>query len=945
MSKRSLWRLIATLLICGVCSYFFVPLSKVRLGLDLKGGVHFELEVQGQEALEADLRDTRDRVQAQLAEKGFGTAAVAMDGAAVKIDGITSDQKPNVDKILEAYAGNYDVAFDGKTFRITQKGSYQTYLKSDANKRAIQIIENRINQFGVAEPEVTATGAEGNRIVVELPGVGEAERERIKNLLATPGRLEQRILSKEDKMGYTGYQTREAAMAAFSGQLPPNTELLPELESERDIRRAGVVPAPKGKAEEKIKAWHLVENRVYVDGADIMNSNPSVDPNTDRHEIHYTLNKKGSDDFYNLSVLASNENRLIAIVLDRKIVSVLSCREPIPGGSVRITGSFTKADAEDFSLKLKSGAMRASMKFLEERAMGPSLGADSIHSGVLASLIGFGVVVIFMLVFYHWSGLNAIIALTVNLVVMLGLMGSFHSVITLPGIAGFALTIGMAVDANILIYERIKEEMRNGKSVAGAVQAGFDRVFWTIVDSHVTQLFAALLLFIFGTGPVKGFAVTLTVGVVASLFTSIYISHYIFDWVLERHPDTKTLSVGTHSFFENSKFDFMRWKGLALAISWSIILVCIVAAQPWKGSHSRVKLGMQFVGGIDMNVRFKGSVGQDQVRSALAKGGIADAAVVAYENKEGFKDYSIKVKAKAGQDVKDSSVQIKKILDCLKTLDPDAAKDPRPDLNTEPVGSILDKWVKTNPMAAPGDEQTIRMSYEPIVAKVTTAKEKLGFFTDYSQIPGDLPPQLREGLVKEYRLGNLAIRNFESFSPSISGEWTWKTLQAVFWALGAILVYVMFRFTMSFAIGGIVSLIHDILMALGLFVLFGYEFSVPVVASFLILIGYSMSDTIVVFDRIRENSHKPEYRRAKISQLVNDSINQTLSRTILTSMSVLFVAFCLWRFGGVALRDLAFPIFVGVITGTYSSIYIASPVVVYWEKWFGHKDNLKQKHG
>jgi preprotein translocase subunit SecF len=199
-------------------------------------------------------------------------------------------------------------------------------------------------------------------------------------------------------------------------------------------------------------------------------------------------------------------------------------------------------------------------------------------------------------------------------------------------------------------------------------------------------------------------------------------------------------------------------------------------------------------------------------------------------------------------------------------------------------------------------------------------------------------------LVKDYRLGNLGVRNLESFSPSISGEWTWKTIQAVLWALGAILVYVMFRFTMSFAVGGIIALIHDILMALGLFVLFGYEFSVPVVASFLILIGYSMADTIVVFDRIRENSHKPEYRRVKISQLVNDSINQTLSRTIMTSLSVLFVAFCLWRFGGSALRDLSFPIFVGVITGTYSSIYIASPVVVYWERWFGHKDNLKQKH-
>jgi preprotein translocase subunit SecD len=292
-----------------------------------------------------------------------------------------------------------------------------------------------------------------------------------------------------------------------------------------------------------VKTWVLVEEKVYVDGADINKADPSVDPTTDMPQINYTLNHKGADDFATLSGIAADENRLIAIVLDRKIVSTLSCREKILGGSVRITGHFTKADTEDFALKLKSGAMRASMKFLEERAMGPSLGADSIHSGVRAALIGFITIIGFMVFYYKWSGVNAIVALTVNIIVMLGLMGSFHAVITLPGIAGFALTIGMAVDANILIFERIREEIGNGKSIPGAIQTGFDKVFWTIVDSHVTQLFAAMLLFIFGTGPVKGFAVTLTVGVCASLFTSIYISRFIYDWILERHPGIKSLSV------------------------------------------------------------------------------------------------------------------------------------------------------------------------------------------------------------------------------------------------------------------------------------------------------------------------------------------------------------------------------------------------------------------
>ena len=544
MTKRSLWRLTLTLFICAICAFFFIPLSKIRLGLDLKGGVHFELEVQGHEALEADLRDTRDRLLDKLREKGIATALVRIEGDSVKAEGLPAEQRAQVDKVLQSFTGYYDVTYGTENVVLKQKSGYQKSLKDDANKRALQIIENRINQFGVAEPEITPTGAEGNRIVVELPGVGDAERERIKGLLTTPGRLEQRLVAKQDTTQGMGWRTREEAMARFGGNLPPGTELLPLPLSEREARREGkdLKAVPQGQPEQ-IRSWVLVEEKVYVDGADITRADPTVNSQTDQYEISYVLNHKGADDFYNLSSIASEENRRIAVVLDRKIVSVLWCKEKIPGGAVRVTGQFSKDEAEDFALKLKSGAMRASMKFLEERAMGPSLGADSIRSGVRGALIGFLTIITFMVFYYRWSGVNAIVALSVNLVVMLGLMGSFHSVITLPGIAGFALTIGMAVDANILIFERIREEMGNGKSVAGAIQAGFDRVFWTIVDSHVTQLFSAILLFIFGTGPVKGFAVTLTVGVVASLFTSIYISRFIYDWILERHPGAKTLSL------------------------------------------------------------------------------------------------------------------------------------------------------------------------------------------------------------------------------------------------------------------------------------------------------------------------------------------------------------------------------------------------------------------
>ena len=946
MTKRSLWRLAIVLAVLFGCGYFFTPLSKVKLGLDLRGGVHFELEVQGQEALAADLRDGKDRLVSRLKEKGLPGAAVRVDGDALRIEGVGADQKATVEKVAKDFFSGYALAAEGDAYRLTQKDSYQKQLKDDANKRALEVIEKRIRDIdpaNVLEPEITASGAEGNRIVVEIPGIEEGDRERIKTLLATPGHLEQRLVAKGPQVYFP---SKEAALAFFKGQIPEEFELFPEIESERQARRAGQPVAKAKPGEERISKWVLLESRVAVDGADIIDAHRASNSQTEANEVNFTLNKKGDDDFARLTGIASEESRYIAIVLDRKIVTELTAKEKIIGGAVRISGSFSAQEADDLASQLRSGALRAPMKFLEERVVGPGLGRDSIHMGVRSALVGFITIIGFMVIFYHWSGVNAIVALTVNVIVMMGLLGSFRATLTLPGIAGFVLTLGMAVDANILIFERIKEELGLGKSVAGAIDAGFDRVFWTIVDSHVTQLFAALLLFIFGTGPVKGFAVTLTVGVVASLFTSIYISRYIYDWILEHHPGTKTLSVGTHTFFKGSSYDFMKYKGTAIAITWSIILLCILWVKPWNLTHNNhIRLGMQFVGGNDMTVRFRGAMEPETIRAALARNGYSDATVVAYENADkSVRDFSVKVKARKDADQKDSTIQANALRAIFKQMDPEGASNPLPALNLEGSKTLADTLAKANPLAVTGDEAAVAAVYGPLAEKIIAGRDRLstGLYQSFGELPRDLPAAVKDTVQKAYRLGAVGLLKDESFSPSISGEWTRKTLTAVAWALGAILVYVMFRFTASYAVGGIVSLVHDMLMALALFAAFGYEFNVPVVASFLTLMGYSMADTIVVFDRIRENSHRPEYRRATVTKLVNDSINQTLGRTILTSLSVLFVSVCLWLFGGPALKDLAFPLVIGVITGTYSSIYIASPVVVYWDQWFGGKDKLKQ---
>jgi len=941
VSKRSIWRLTLTVLTCLACSYFFLPVSKIRLGLDLAGGVEFTMEVQGHEALANDLTDTRDKLYDRFKEKNI-PATAKLEGETI-VAKFSLEHRPALEKVFKEFYG-YQVSFDDTGAVLTQKAAYQTELKDDANKRALQIIENRVNATGVAEPEIKQAGEEGNRIIVELPGLAESEIDRIKALLQTPGKLEQRLAAVQDS--YMGWPTKEEALAHFNGQLPEGTELIPELQSDRDLRQKGQAPPPKfqkgQQKEEVIKAWHLIELKSYVDGADITRAMPAVEPTSERHIINFTLNSKGSDDFYQLTKIASSEKRQIAVLLDKTLVSKLRCEKPIMG-SVQVSGDFTKEDAEDFALKLKSGSMRASMKYLEERSMGASLGADSIRAGVRAALLGFVAVIAFMVFFYHWSGINAIVALTVNMIIMLGLMGSFNAVITLPGIAGFALTLGMAVDANILIFERIKEELALGKSVAGAIQAAFDRVFWTIVDSHVTQLFAALLLFIFGTGPVKGFAVALTVGVTASLFTSIYISRWIYDWILERRPNTSGISIGTHTFFKGMNINFMKFKNLALAFSWSVVVICILVASPWKGIRdSRIKLGMQFVGGLDMVVRYKGDITAENIRAELARGGFGDASVVNYKGSESYRDYSVKVPARKGQDEKDATEIKKQVTATLRNVDPESLTDQRPDLNSEETKDILAALIENNPLNTQGEENQILQAYSALLVNISEAKQKgQGFITNWGDIQ-NIPPEMAKFLQEKYRLGNLSVQSSQSFSPSVAGEWTKKTLTAVAWALGAILLYIMFRFTISFSLSTIVGLVHDMLLGVGLFTLFGFEYSVAVVASFLILLGYSTSDTIVVFDRVRENMRKPEYRRVSIEKLINDSINQTLSRTILTSLSTLVVAVCLFFFGGPALRDLSFPIVLGVIIGTFSTIYIAAPIVVYLDKWFGGKDKIKQ---
>lgn len=937
MKKRTIWRVVWTVLICTASSYFFLPLSKVKLGLDLRGGVHFLLEVVSEEALKFDLKETRDRLAAEFSDANISGVLTSEEGY-LKLAGGPPNQVETLTKLLNKRTAGYRLESSEGQYRFFQTESYKASLLLEANQRALEVIQKRIKDIdpaNVLEPEITPSGEGGRRIVVEIPGVEEGDQDRIKKLLGTPGRLEQRLLAANDRIFFP---TQEDALASFNGKIPPQFELLPDVQSD------DVNPVPSSVNSNPIRQWVLLESTIGLDGADIVNANRSPDQ-FGKNEVHFILNQKGADDFSKLTEIAATQGRQLAIVLDGQVVSILGAKERIMGGSVSISrsGGFPTKEADDLASQLRSGALRAPMKFLESSAIGPGLGRASIRSGVLASVLGFASIVIFMVSFYSWSGVNAVIALVVNTIVMLGLLGSFKATLTLPGIAGFALTLGMAVDANILIIERIKEELRHGKSVKIAIESGFNRVFWTIVDSHVTQLAAAILLLNFGTGPVKGFAVTLIVGVIASLFTSIYISRFIYDWILDRDENPTSLSVGNHAFFQNTNFDFMKYKGTALAISWGIILASFLVVQPWKTTNNKfINLGMQFVGGNEMTVRFQGPIQGDALLNALRDKGFPDASVVSIKNNDAsVQDYSIKVKAGQDGDAKDNSAQAEAIKRVLASLDLDSQN--RPSLNLEGSVDMTQRLVGLNPAGVQGDAKALALYYEAPVNRILNTRMRLpgGMFMSFDQLPQDLDSRILQAMRSNYNVGNVVILGGENFSPSISGEWTRKTLSAVAWASIAILIYVMFRFTAGYAVAGIVALFHDLLMALGLFAFFKYEFNIPVVASFLLLMGYSMADTIVVFDRIRENRALPAYQKGSVVQLVNDSINQTLSRTILTSMTVLFVSMCLWLFGGTALHNIAFPMVIGVVTGTYSSIFIASPILVYWERWFPPSEKVK----
>jgi preprotein translocase subunit SecD len=405
------------------------------------------------------------------------------------------------------------------TWNISMKPTLLTDLKNKAVTQAIETIRNRIDQLGVSEPQIEQHGLGQYQILVQLPDVDDPAR--VKEIMQSTAML-------EIKQSLGGpYSSEQAAMQAQQppGVLPPDAILL---------------PGHSNPGSQSDQAWYVVSRVSAVSGKDLRDAQASRDENG-QPDVQFTLTGDGGQRFYNFTSAHVGES--LAVVLDNKVQEVANIHEAIRDQGRISGGSMNEQQAKDLSMILRSGALPAGIKYLEERTVGPSLGADSIHAGVRAAIAGMAAVLIFMLVYYRWAGVNADVALILNLVILLGFMGYFDAVLTLPGIAGVILTVGMGVDSNVLIFERIREELRNGKTPPSAVDQGFSHAWITIVDTHVTTIVSAAILFLFGTGPVKGFAVTLTFGLLANLFTAVFVSRVIFDWVLSRKQRGEALSI------------------------------------------------------------------------------------------------------------------------------------------------------------------------------------------------------------------------------------------------------------------------------------------------------------------------------------------------------------------------------------------------------------------
>lgn len=515
MKKNLKWRAALIIGVIALSIYLaYPPSEKIKLGLDLKGGMHLVLQVITDDAINIETDQTILRLQERLKEEEISYSNIIKDKIGqITIQQFDQDKEGKLRELLDDYFRDWNYSVSGEKIILRIQPGVATYLREQAVRQARETLVNRIDELGLTEPTIQRQGIAGDRIIVELPGVDNPER--VKNIIKTTALLEWRLVVAGPA------PDRETLLQDYGGEIPEDLEIL------------------RGDPKRTEGGYYLVQKVSPIVGKDIRNARRSVDE-WNNPAVSFTLNPEAGKRFYKFT--GENLGKPLAVVLDGKIQQVATIQDRISDSGI-IHGRFTLEEAEDLALVLRAGPMPATIKYLEERTIGPSLGIDSIRKGLTAVIIGLIAVMIFMIVYYNMAGINAVLALMLNIIILMGILAYFGATLTLPGIAGIILTIGMAVDANVLVFERIREELAAGKTVTGAISSGFSRAFRTILDANITTVIAAVFLFQFGTGPVKGFAVTLIIGIIASMFTALYVSRFIFDLLYSRKRKPKKLSI------------------------------------------------------------------------------------------------------------------------------------------------------------------------------------------------------------------------------------------------------------------------------------------------------------------------------------------------------------------------------------------------------------------
>lgn len=906
-------------------TYEEIQESELSLGLDLKGGMHVTLEVSPVEIIKSMSGDSKDPsflkalARAQEMQKNSQQEFTRLFGEAYR------EINPS-GKLSSIFANNTTKG------RISYASSNDEVLREidkevdAAIDRSFNILRTRIDKFGVTQPNIQRLEGTG-RIQIELPGVEDVTR--VRKLLQGMAKLEfwevwkpeefspyfaalnDYLVKKEaanklnggaakkedalasaakptidpltgkpvnDSVAQDSAAAATAAAKADSALAANQSSLLARLfvplpgglgSNVRDTARVNdllndpevrnlfpsnmrflwaVKPIQGANNNEYLEIYAIKKGRdgkAPVTGDFVSDARQDFDQ-TGRPEVMMSMNAAGARKWKQLT--ANNIGRQVAIVLDDYVYSAPVVQSEIPGGNSSISGSFTIEEAQDLANILKAGKMPAPTRIVEEAIVGPSLGQESINQGLISSAAAMLIVVLFMIAYYNKGGFVADLALLFNIFFIVGILAQLNAALTLPGIAGMVLTMGMSVDANVLIFERIREELGHGLSLKDAIHKGYDRAFSSIFDSNVTTLLAGIILYYFGSGPVKGFAITLMIGIATSFFTAVFLSRLIIEWWTGSGKNADKMSFATtfsRGLFKNFKFDVLKYRKMAYIGSTITIVLGFVVMMLQGGPN----LGVDFKGGRSYVVAFETAVPASKVRGAILD---------EFQN--------------AGTEVKTFGASNR-----LKVTTSYLADDESADADQ----------------------------------KVQTA--------------------LETGL-KEYSAQNPTILSSAKVGATMADDIQNTAVIAVLLSFAGIFLYVMLRFRKwQFSLGGVVALIHDALMVISFFAFaraigLSYEIDQVFIASILTIIGFSINDTVVIYDRIRE--YMGNNPKAKLKDVVNPALNDTFSRTIITSLTVLFVVVVLFIFGGETLRGFSFAMLIGVLTGTYSTLFIATPLVV-----------------